>query len=108
MDTTKSFSDFATSFPLEDVLFTGIFRQNAGRNDVRYQPRICQHDGQVNGDPLRYIFRKMISTYKVLDETRSDVSFTNEKIIEDFHNSTGILIEINDHIYVRFFVLAPI
>lgn len=37
----------------------------------------------------------MISTYKILDETDSTTSYTNEYIISSFRNFSGITIEID-------------
>ena len=53
----------AEAFPLEDVLFSGIFRTIANVTNIQHKRGLCEHADRGYEDPAKHLFSGLLNIY---------------------------------------------
>ena len=53
----------AEAFPLEDVLFSGIFRTIANVTNIQHKRGLCEHADREYEDPAKHLFSGLLNIY---------------------------------------------
>ena len=53
----------AEKFPLEDVLFSGIFRTIANVTNIQHKRGLCEHADRAYEDPAKHLFAGLLNIY---------------------------------------------
>ena len=53
----------AEEFPLEDVLFSGIFRTLANVTNIQHKRGLCEHADREYEDPAKHLFSGLLNIY---------------------------------------------
>ena len=53
----------AEQFPLEDVLFSGIFRTIANVTNIQHKRGLCEHADRAYEDPAKHLFSGLLNMY---------------------------------------------
>ena len=53
----------AQKFPLEDVLFSGIFRTIANVTNIQHKRGLCEHADRAYEDPAKHLFSGLLNLY---------------------------------------------
>ena len=61
-------------FPLEDVLFSGIFRTIANVTNIQHKRGLCEHADRAYEDPAKHLFSGLLNIYFSKDFEQSSCS----------------------------------